>query len=126
MKSSKSEAREEYDTGSFSAQNAEMQNQEQQVNRQGETTGENERNEGFQRGSAEKGKDTRREQYYITFQELFTSAKIYREVMDAIMGPPASTKKCHMIEIGWMRKFQAFGRACEKLIGQLTQFNVRF
>ena len=53
-------------------------------------------------------------QTFISFQELFSTVKVYREVMEILRGPPSQGRKCHMIEIDWMRRFQAFGAACEK------------
>lgn len=64
-------------------------------------------------------------QTFISFQELFSTVKVYREVMEILRGPPSQTRKCHMIEIDWMRRFQAFGAACEKFESQLTSMNVR-
>ena len=53
-------------------------------------------------------------QTFISFQELFSTVKVYREVMEILRGPPSQGRKCHMIEIDWMRRFQEFGAACEK------------
>ena len=53
--------------------------------------------------------------YFMSFQEFFSTVKVYREVMDILRGQPSQSRKCHMIEIEWMRRFQAFGRACEKV-----------
>ena len=76
-------------------------------------------------GKGGSSKSTTPPQSFISFQELFSTVKVYREVMEILRGPPSQTRKCHMIEIDWMRRFQEFGAACEKFESQLTSMNVR-
>ena len=61
-----------------------------------------------------KGGSSSTPQTFISFQELFATVKVYREVMEILRGPPSQSRKCHIIEINWMRRFQEFGAACEK------------
>ncbi len=43
--------------------------------------------------------------YFISFQELFATVKVYREVMEILRGAPSGSRKCYMVEINWMRRF---------------------
>lgn len=51
--------------------------------------------------------------------------KLYQDMMASIRAPePNAGKRCYMIEIDWMRKFQAFGRELQALEKEIKGFNV--
>lgn len=50
--------------------------------------------------------------------------KVYKELMESIRKGPSSNKKCYAVNIDWMRKFQAFGRALLKSESTLKSVNV--
>ena len=47
----------------------------------------------------------------LSIPDCFRILSLYKELMTAIREGPSSCKRCFAIEIDWMRKFQAFGRA---------------
>jgi len=46
--------------------------------------------------------------------------------MEAIRAGPNASKKCYVVEIDWMRKFQAFGKQLLAMESSLKSVNVSY